>query len=84
LDRLEQDPLDCDTADKGQRHSADERAPVRPTPLQHLPGKKRPEHRHLALRKIEMIDRLVDHHHSERHRGIHRARRKPGHHLLQQ
>jgi len=53
--------------------SDDEGAPVGDPPLHELPGYERREHRHFALGEIEMVDRLVDHDHCERHTGIDRA-----------
>ena len=60
-----------------------ERDPVGEAPLHQLPGDEGREHRHLALREIQVVDRLVDHHHGERHAGIDAARREPRQHLMQ-
>ena len=35
-----------------------------------------------ALREIQAVDRLEDHHHRERHAGIDGASREPGQHLI--
>src|SRR5271165_279989 len=81
VDRPEQDPIDGDAAEEGERHGGDKCGPVRPTPLDHLPGEKGREHRHLALREIEVIDRLINLHDGECHRRIDRARRQSRQHL---
>ena len=59
------------TNEKDQRQH--ERAPIGHAPLHQLPGDEGREHRHFALGEIEMVDRLVDHHHGERHAGVDRA-----------
>jgi hypothetical protein len=71
--RFEQNSLDCDAAEKGQHDRTDKGDPIGLAPLHHLPCQKGREHRHLALREIEMIDRLVDHNHRERHAGVDRT-----------
>ena len=73
-----------DAADERQRDRERRRRPSTAAPLDQLPGDEGREHRHLALREIEMVDRLVDHHHGERHAGIDRPGRQPRHHLLQE
>jgi hypothetical protein len=50
--------------------------------LHQLPGHEGRKHRHLALREIEMVDRLVDHDHRERHAGIDRAGGDAGQDLI--
>ena len=57
-----------------RNHDANwEYQPKRNTPLQQLPGDKGREHGHLALRKIKMINGLIDHDHGQSDTGINRA-----------
>jgi hypothetical protein len=84
VDRLEHDTLDGKAGDEGERDGQHEGDPVGAAPLDHLPGHEGREHRHLALGEIEMVDRLVDHHHGERDAGIDAAGRQPRHGLMQQ
>jgi hypothetical protein len=71
--RLEQCALDGDAAGERERQCQQEGPPVRHPPLHQLPGDEGREHRHFALGEIEVVDRLVDHDHGERHAGIDRA-----------
>src|SRR5712692_4365641 len=84
VDRLEHDALDGDAADERYRDGDDERDPVGGAPVHQLPGDEGREHRHLALGEIEVIDRLVDHHHGKRDAGVDTAGRESGQHLVQQ
>ena len=84
MQRLEEHALDRDAADKGQAHRQDEGHPVGHSPGDQLPGEKGREGRHLALREIEVVDRLVDHHDGERDERINGAVRKTGHNLLEE
>src|ERR1700709_821719 len=69
-------------AAKGSRNASRKAPQKRETPLHQLPGNEGREHRHFALREIQMIDGLVDHHYRERHAGIDRAGRDAGQALL--
>ena len=64
--------------------TASESQPIGHAPVDQLPGDKGRERGHLALREIEVIDRLIDHHDGERHAGVDRAVGEAGHYLLQQ
>ena len=80
--RLEQQSLDQDAAGKGNRQREQEGPPIRHAPLHQLPGDEGREHRHFALGEIQMVDRLVDHDHGERHTGIDRAGGDAGQDLI--
>ena len=81
-DRLEHDALDQHAGGERDADREEERGPIGQAPLQQLPGDEGREHRHLALREIETVDRLVDHHDRERHAGIDGSGREPGQHLI--
>ena len=61
-----------------------EGGPVGHAPCEELPGDEGREHRHLALREIEVVDRLVDHHDGKRHAGVDAAGREPRQDLLEE
>ena len=69
-DRPEGDTLQKRTADERDDNGDREGGPVGQAPLQQLPGDEGREHRHLALREIQMMDRLEDHDDGQRHQGI--------------
>ena len=82
LDRLEHRTLHSIAAQEGDRDRQPECRPIGDSPLQQLPGDEGGKHRHLALRKIELVDRLVDHDDRQRHAGVDAARCNSRQHLL--
>ena len=61
FDRADEDTLDQDPAQKGDRHGQDEGDPERYPRLNEHPGDIGGEHRHLALGEIHRFGRLMDH-----------------------
>jgi len=84
MDRPEQDALDRDAAQERHRDRDRKGDPIGLAPSHQLPGDKGRKHCHLALGEIEVVDRLVDHHHGERHQRVDATGRQSGHDLLQE
>ena len=57
--------------------------PVGRAEIDHAPGEIGREHRHLALREIHQLRRLVDHHQRERHDRVDAAEGEAGSELMQ-
>ena len=64
------DPLDGDAGDKGKRERDDECRPIGHAGLDQRQRDIGGEHRLLALREIDVVRRLKDHHQRERDAGI--------------
>src|SRR5947207_1555443 len=82
LDGPDHDALDREPADEGDRQRGGERHPVREPRVDQRPGEVGAEHRHLALRVVHDVGRLVDHDEGEREAPVDAARRETRDHLL--
>ena len=83
MEGREDNPLNRHTADERQEQANGESRPIGHAPIDHLPGDEGREHRHLALREVEMVNGLVNHHHGQGERGINGASGEPAQGLLQ-
>ena len=74
--------------DDAEHEGADDReregGPVRHAGLDQRPGEVGREHRHLALREIHQVGRLVDHHQRQRDAGVDAAGGEAGEDLVQE
>ena len=73
-----------DPADERDDDRRSEGAPVGPAGIHQLPGEIGREHRHFALREIDELRRLVDHHQRQRHDRVDAAEREAGSQLMQE
>ena len=73
-----------DAGDEGERERDDERRPIGQAGLDQHQRDIGGEHRLLALREIDVVRRLIDHHQRERDAGIDAAIGEAGQELVQE
>jgi hypothetical protein len=84
LHGADDDALDHHAEHEGEHHGEQERRPVGHAGVDQAPGEVGGEHRHLALREVHEVRRLVDHHQRQREAGVDAAGGKSREHLVQE